>query len=50
MTMTTLLKPLPAAYERTLADLHRLAVYVVSPAQRLVNGDCPQFGAASGLH
>ena len=39
MTMTTMLKPLPAAYARTLADLHRLAVYVVSPAQRLVNGE-----------
>jgi len=39
VTMTTLLKPLPATYERTLADLHRLAVYVVSPAQRLVNGE-----------
>jgi hypothetical protein len=37
--MTTLLKPLPEAYGRTLADLHRLAVYVVSPAQRLVNGE-----------
>jgi hypothetical protein len=39
VTMTTKLKPLPAAYGRTLADLHRLAVYVVSPAQRLVNGE-----------
>ena len=37
--MTTVLKPLPAAYQQTLADLHRLAVYVVSPAQRLVNGE-----------
>jgi hypothetical protein len=37
--MTTLLKPLPDAYGRTSADLHRLAVYVVSPAQRLVNGE-----------
>jgi hypothetical protein len=37
--MTTTLKPLPAAYGRTMADLHRLAVYVVSPAQRLVNGE-----------
>jgi len=38
MTMTTL-APIPATYARTLADLHRLAVYVVSPAQRLVNGE-----------
>jgi hypothetical protein len=37
--MTTVLKPLPEAYGQTLADLHRLAVYVVSPAQRLVNGE-----------
>ncbi|MGH3074212.1 MAG: hypothetical protein ACRDQC_04775 [Gaiellales bacterium] len=38
MTITTL-APIPATYARTLADLHRLAVYVVSPAQRLVNGE-----------
>jgi hypothetical protein len=37
--MTTALPPIPAAYARTLADLHRLAVYAVSPAQRLVNGE-----------
>ena len=36
--MTTL-APIPDAYARTLADLHRLAVYAVSPAQRLVNGE-----------
>ncbi len=35
----TVLAPIPAAYARTLADLHRLAVYAVSPAQRLVNGE-----------
>ena len=36
----TALAPIPAeTYARTLADLHRLAVYVVSPAQRLVNGE-----------
>ena len=35
----TALAPIPAAYARTLADLHRLAVYAVSPAQRLVNGE-----------
>src|SRR6478609_5921336 len=39
VTMTTVLKPLPEAYGQTLANLHRLAVYVVSPAQRLVNGE-----------
>jgi hypothetical protein len=37
--MTSLLTPIPATYARTLADLHRLAVYAVSPAQRLVNGE-----------
>src|SRR3954447_19281593 len=37
--MTTTLKPLPAGYAETVANLHRLAVYVVSPAQRLVNGE-----------
>jgi len=35
----TALAPIPAAYAQTLADLHRLAVYAVSPAQRLVNGE-----------
>jgi hypothetical protein len=39
MTNATVLKPLPESYEQTRADLHRLAVYVVSPAQRLVNGE-----------
>jgi hypothetical protein len=39
MTNATVLKPLPASYAQTRADLHRLAVYVVSPAQRLVNGE-----------
>ena len=33
------LKPLPQSYAETVASLHRLAVYVVSPAQRLVNGE-----------
>ncbi len=37
--MAHTLRPLPETYGRTLADLHRLAVYVVSPAQRLVNGE-----------
>jgi hypothetical protein len=39
MTNATVLKPLPESYGQTRADLHRLAVYVVSPAQRLVNGE-----------
>jgi hypothetical protein len=37
--MTTALKPLPETYARTRDDLHRLAVYAVSPAQRLANGE-----------
>jgi hypothetical protein len=36
--MTTL-RPLPQTYARTRDDLHRLAVYAVSPAQRLANGE-----------
>jgi hypothetical protein len=36
---TTALRPLPAAYGTTRDALHRLAVYVISPAQRLVNGE-----------
>lgn len=36
---TTALQPLPAAYGTTRDALHRLAVYVISPAQRLVNGE-----------
>jgi hypothetical protein len=39
MTNATVLKPLPASYGQTMAALHRLAVYVVSPAQRLTNGE-----------
>jgi hypothetical protein len=39
MTNATVLKPLPESYGQTRADLPRLAVYVVSPAQRLVNGE-----------
>ena len=37
--MTTALKSLPETYARTRDDLHRLAVYAVSPAQRLANGE-----------
>jgi hypothetical protein len=36
---TTALAPLPAAFPATRDALHRLAVYVVSPAQRLANGE-----------
>jgi hypothetical protein len=35
----TALRPLPAAYGTTRDALHRLAVYVISPAQRLANGE-----------
>jgi hypothetical protein len=31
--------PLPEAFAETRDALHRLAVYVISPAQRLVNGE-----------
>jgi hypothetical protein len=34
-----LLKPLPASYVTTTQALHRLAVYVISPAQRMANGE-----------
>jgi hypothetical protein len=33
------LAPLPAAYTQTTEALHRLAVYVIAPAQRLANGE-----------
>jgi hypothetical protein len=36
---TTRLAPLPAAYRETTEALHRLAVYVIAPAQRLANGE-----------
>ena len=36
---TTVLTPLPATYAETKDALHRLAVYVISPAQRLANGE-----------
>ena len=36
---TVTLAPLPAAFETTRDALHRLAVYVISPAQRLANGE-----------
>jgi hypothetical protein len=36
---TVTLPPLPAAFETTRDALHRLAVYVISPAQRLANDE-----------
>ncbi len=36
---TTSLTPLPATYTETTEALHRLAVYVIAPAQRLQNGE-----------
>jgi hypothetical protein len=36
---TTTLAPLPAGFAGTRDALHRLAVYVISPAQRLHNGE-----------
>ena len=36
---TTSLTPLPATYTETREALHRLAVYVIAPAQRLQNGE-----------
>ena len=33
------LSPLPAEFAETRDALHRLAVYVISPAQRLQNGE-----------
>lgn len=37
--MTTTLTTLPAGYAETTRALHRLAVYVISPAQRMANGE-----------
>ena len=34
-----MLTPLPEAFAETRDSLHRLAVYVISPAQRFVNGE-----------
>jgi hypothetical protein len=36
---TTSLSPLPATYVQTTEALHRLAVYVIAPAQRMANGE-----------
>jgi hypothetical protein len=35
----TSLPSLPPGFDRTRDDLHRLAVYVIAPAQRLTNGE-----------
>jgi hypothetical protein len=45
----TALRPLPAAYGTTRDALHRLAVYVISPAQRLVNGEIIMRPSAGGF-
>jgi ABC-type uncharacterized transport system permease subunit len=37
--VTPPLAPLPPDFAETRDGLHRLAVYVISPAQRLVNGE-----------
>jgi hypothetical protein len=39
MSVTGGLPPLPEGFEKTRDALHRLAVYVISPAQRLQNGE-----------
>ena len=39
MSAVTTLSPLPAEFIETREALHRLAVYVISPAQRLQNGE-----------
>jgi hypothetical protein len=46
---TTALQPLPAAYGTTRDALHRLAVYVISPAQRAVNGEIIMRPAPGGF-
>ena len=47
--MASPLVPLPATYMETLTALHRLVVYVVSPAQRLVNGEIILRATPDGL-
>jgi hypothetical protein len=37
--VTPALPPLPPGFAETRDELHRLAVYVISPAQRLANGE-----------
>jgi hypothetical protein len=45
----TALGPLPPAFPATRDALHRLAVYVVSPAQRLVNGEIVMRATTGGF-
>lgn len=49
MNTETNLRPLPAAYLETTAALHRLAVYVISPAQRLANGEIIMRASPGGF-
>jgi|1186.fasta_scaffold16059_3 hypothetical protein len=44
-----MLRPLPQSYATTVPELHRLAVYVISPAQRLVNGEIILRAAPGGF-
>ena len=46
---TTALAPLPPAFRTTTEALHRLAVYVVSPAQRLANGEIIMRATTGGF-
>jgi hypothetical protein len=46
---TTALGHLPPAFPTTRDALHRLAVYVVSPAQRLVNGEIVMRATTGGF-
>jgi len=43
------LRPLPPAFAATTGSLHRLAVYVISPAQRLENGEIILRATPAGL-
>lgn len=45
----TALQPLPESYASTRDALHRLAVYVISPAQRSVNGEIIMRPAPGGF-
>lgn len=46
---TARLAPLPASFRETTEALHRLAVYVISPAQRLVNGEIIMRATSGGF-
>src|SRR5437764_3672970 len=46
---TNALPPLPATFASTRDALHRLAVYVVSPAQRMANGEIILRAATAGF-